>query len=225
MLIAFGDIYQIYSGESNEKDYSCGCACNHDGFSTSDGCYCYHNHSGASYYRKCSKSADIMQVAVQGANAMRDIQLARLALFHGQPDSAKKLTDDAASLLAGDSKDWAKFVKTAPKAKMIDDQYVVINATIALSEDYIATPAKESAIKTANGKMAKGDWKGAVDTLQLAGISVLQTQYLMPLNQTRKAVASAQKLLSSGKYYEANLALKGAEEGIVIDSEMIGAGQ
>lgn len=35
------------------------------------------------------EAADIMQVAVQGANAMRDIQLARLALFHGQPDSAK----------------------------------------------------------------------------------------------------------------------------------------
>ena len=171
------------------------------------------------------EAADIMQVAVKGANAMRDIQLARLALFHGQPDSAKKLTNDAASLLAGDSSDWAKFVKAAPKAKMIDDQYVIINATIALSEDYIATPEKESAIKTANGKMAKGDWKGAVDTLQLAGISVLQTQYLMPLNQTRKAVASAQKLLSSGKYYEANLVLKGAEEGIVIDSEMLGAGQ
>lgn len=171
------------------------------------------------------EAADIMQVAVKGANAMRDIQLARLALFHGQPDSAKKLTNDAASLLAGDSSDWAKFVKAAPKAKMIDDQYVIINATIALSEDYIATPEKESAIKTANGKMAKGDWKGAVDTLQLAGISVLQTQYLMPLNQTRKAVASAQKLLSSGKFYEANLVLKGAEEGIVIDSEMVGAGQ
>ena len=171
------------------------------------------------------EAADIMQVAVQGANAMRDTQLARLALFHGQPDSAKKLTNDAASLLAGDSSDWAKFVKAAPKAKMIDDQYVIINATIALSEDYIATPEKESAIKTANGKMAKGDWKGAVDTLQLAGISVLQTQYLMPLNQTRKAVASAQKLLSTGKFYEANLVLKGAEEGIVIDSEMVGAGQ
>lgn len=171
------------------------------------------------------EAADIMQVAVKGANAMRDIQFARLALFHGQPDSAKKLTNDAASLLAGDSSDWAKFVKAAPKAKMIDDQYVIINATIALSEDYIATPEKESAIKTANGKMAKGDWKGAVDTLQLAGISVLQTQYLMPLNQTRKAVASAQKLLSTGKFYEANLVLKGAEEGIVIDSEMVGAGQ
>ncbi|QLY71908.1 YfdX family protein [Citrobacter freundii] len=171
------------------------------------------------------EAADIMQVAVKGTNAMRDIQFARLALFHGQPDSAKKLTDDAASLLAGDSKDWAKFVKTDAKAKMIDDQYVIINATVAVSEDYIASPAKETAIKTANGKMAKGDWKGAVDTLQLAGISVVQTQYLMPLNQTRKAVTSAEKLLTAGKYYEANLVLKGAEEGIVIDSEMLGAGQ
>jgi hypothetical protein len=27
----------------------------------------------------------------------------------------------------------------------------------------------------------------------------------MPLNQTRKAVAQAQKLLKAGKYYEANL--------------------
>jgi hypothetical protein len=171
------------------------------------------------------EAADIMQVAVKGSNALRDIQYARLALFHGQPDSAKKLTDDAASLLAGDSKDWAKFVKTDAKAKMIDDQYVIINATVAVSEDYIASPAKETAIKTANGKMAKGDWKGAVDTLQLAGISVVQTQYLMPLNQTRKAVVSAEKLLTAGKYYEANLVLKGAEEGIVIDSEMLGAGQ
>lgn len=48
------------------------------------------------------EAADVLQVAVQGANAMRDIQFARLALFHGQPDSAKKLTDDAAALLAAD---------------------------------------------------------------------------------------------------------------------------
>lgn len=170
------------------------------------------------------EAADVMQVAVKGANAMRDIQFARLALFHGQPDSAKKLTNDAVSLLAGDTSAWAKFVKTDAKAKMIDDQYVVINATVALYEDYIASPEKESAIKAANAKMAKGDQKGAVDTLRLAGIGVVETQYLMPLKQTRKAAAQAQKLLEGGKYYEANLVLKGAEEGIVVDSEMLVAG-
>ena len=101
---------------------------------------------------------------------------------------------------------------------------VVINATIALSEDYVATPEKESAIKSANEKLAKGDQKGAIDTLRLAGIGVIENQYLMPLNQTRKAVAQAQELLKAGKYYEANLVLKGAEEGIVVDSEMLVAG-
>ena len=158
------------------------------------------------------EAADVLQVAVQGANAMRDIQFARLALFHGQPDSA---ADDAS---------WAKFVKTDAKAKMIADRYVIINASIALSEDYVATPEKESAIQSANEKLAKGDQKGAIDTLRLAGIGVIENQYLMPLNQTRKAVAQAQELLKAGKYYEANLVLKGAEEGIVVDSEMLVAG-
>lgn len=225
MIIAFGEQYQLYSGERNEKIILAGLLATMMGSAPVMASATTTTAAQTATANVQKEAADIMQVAVKGANAMRDIQLARLALFHGQPDSAKKLTNDAASLLAGDSSDWAKFVKAAPKAKMIDDQYVIINATIALSEDYIATPEKESAIKTANGKMAKGDWKGAVDTLQLAGISVLQTQYLMPLNQTRKAVASAQKLLSTGKFYEANLVLKGAEEGIVIDSEMVGAGQ
>lgn len=90
------------------------------------------------------EAADVLQVAVQGANAMRDIQFARLALFHGQPDSAKKLTDDAAALLAADDASWAKFVKTDAKAKMIANRYVIINASIALSEDYVATPEKRA---------------------------------------------------------------------------------
>ena len=106
---------------------------------------------------------------------------------------------------------------------MIADRYVIINASIALSEDYVATPEK-SAIQSANEKLAKGDQKGAIDTLRLAGIGVIENQYLMPLNQTRKAVAQAQELLKAGKYYEANLVLKGAEEGIVVDSEMLVAG-
>lgn len=169
------------------------------------------------------EAADVLQVAVQGANAMRDIQFARLALFHGQPDSAKKLTDDAAALLAADDASWAKFVKTDAKAKMIADRYVIINASIALSEDYVATPKRER-YQSANEKLAKGDQKGAIDTLRLAGIGVIENQYLMPLNQTRKAVAQAQELLKAGKYYEANLVLKGAEEGIVVDSEMLVAG-
>ncbi|CDL16504.1 FIG00731653: hypothetical protein [Klebsiella pneumoniae IS46] len=35
-------------------------------------------------------------------------------------------------------------MKTDAKAKMIADRYVIINASIALSEDYVATPEKRA---------------------------------------------------------------------------------
>ena len=129
------------------------------------------------------EAADVLQVAVQGANAMRDVQFARLALFHGQPDSAKKLTDDAAALLAADDASWAKFVKTDAKAKMIADRYVIINATIALSEDYVATPEK-SARSIRQRKAGERRSEGLSIPCVWPGIGVIENQYLMPLNQT-----------------------------------------
>jgi len=36
-----------------------------------------------------------------------------------------------------------------------------------------------------------------------------------------QAVSEASKLLDSGKYYEENLVLKGAEDGIIVDSELL----
>ncbi|EJU1230405.1 YfdX family protein, partial [Escherichia coli] len=53
------------------------------------------------------------------------------------------------------------------------------------------------------------------------GVGVMENQYLMPLKQTRNALADAQKLLDKKQYYEANLALKGAEDGIIVDSEAL----
>ena len=46
---------------------------------------------------------------------------------------------------------------------------------------------------------------------------------MLPLESTKKRVADAEKLAGDHKYYEANLALKAAEEGIVIDAvDLIG---
>jgi hypothetical protein len=78
---------------------------------------------------------------------------------HGQPESAKKLTDDAAALLDDDAS-WAKFVKTDATAKMIADRYVVINATIALSEDYVATRKKRVPLNLPTKNWRKAIRKG-----------------------------------------------------------------
>ncbi|EME9263179.1 YfdX family protein [Escherichia coli] len=160
--------------------------------------------------KQTQKTAAAERISEQGLYAMRDVQVARLALFHGDPEKAKELTNEASALLSDDSTEWAKFAKPGKKTNVNDDQYIVINASVGISESYVATPEKEAAIKIANEKMAKGDKKG-----------VMENQYLMPLKQTRNALADAQKLLDKKQYYEANLALKGAEDGIIVDSEAL----
>ena len=157
--------------------------------------------------KQTQKTAAAERISEQGLYAMRDVQVARLALFHGDPEKAKELTNEASTLLSDDSTEWAKFAKPGKKTNLNDDQYIVINASVGISESYVATPEKEAAIKIANEKMA--------------GVGVMENQYLMPLKQSRNALADAQKLLDKKQYYEANLALKGAEDGIIVDSEAL----
>lgn len=171
--------------------------------------------------KQTQQSVAAERISEQGLYAMRNIQVARLALFHGEPEKAKELTNEASALLADDSTEWKKFAKSGKKTNLGDDQYIVINATVGISERYIATPEKKAAIKIANEKMAKGDKKGALEELRLIGVGVIESQYLMPLKQTRHALADAQKLLDKKQYYEANLALKAAEDGIIVDSEAL----
>ena len=166
--------------------------------------------------QQTQKTAAAERISEQGLYAMRDVQVARLALFHGDPEKAKELTNEASALLSDDSTEWAKFAKPGKKTNLNDDQYIVINASVGISESYVATPEKEAA-----KKMAKGDKKGAMEELRLAGVGVMENQYLMPLKQTRNALADAQKLLDKKQYYEANLALKGAEDGITVDREAL----
>ena len=164
------------------------------------------------------QAKEVAKVAQQGFNAMRDVQYARVSLFRCYPDVAQKLVNQANTLRSDDSTNWKEFIKADKKTPLAGDNYVVINASISLAEDFVATPEKQKAIDSANAKFKKGDHKGAMEELRLAGVGVTETQYLMPLKQTQQAVKKAQQLLKDGKYYEANLALKGAEEGIITDS-------
>lgn len=163
----------------------------------------------------------LFQISRQGFDAMDSVQRARLALFSGHPNEAKQLVDSAADLLSADQDEWKAFLKADKKTPHGDNDYIVIDASIAVAEDYVATPEKQKAINKANEKFGKGDHKGAVEELRLAGVGVSETQFLMPLKHTLQSVQSARKLLKDGKYYEANLALKGAEDGIVTETETI----
>lgn len=56
--------------------------------------------------QQTQKTAAAERISEQGLYAMRDVQVARLALFHGDPEKAKELTNEASALLSDDSTDW-----------------------------------------------------------------------------------------------------------------------
>lgn len=57
--------------------------------------------------KQTQKTAAAERISEQGLYAMRDVQVARLALFHGDPEKAKELTNEASALLSDDSTEWA----------------------------------------------------------------------------------------------------------------------
>lgn len=69
--------------------------------------------------------------------------------------------------------------------------------------------------------MKEGDKKGTIEALKLAGVSMIENQELIPLQQTRKDVTTALSLMNEGKYYQAGLILKSAQDGIIVDSQSV----
>jgi hypothetical protein len=61
----------------------------------------------------------------------------------------------------------------------------------------------------------------AIDELRLGDINVNFTYVMMPLDNTIKCVTEAVRYADEHKYYEANLALKEAEDGLVVDANYL----
>lgn len=158
------------------------------------------------------------KISHQGFNAMQDIQYARLFLFRGQPETANDLINKAKNILLSDSIDWKKFSKKDKELPLANDNYIVIDTSISITDDYRITNEKIKAIGKANEKIKEKNHKEAIKTLQNAGIVITENQVLMPLKLTIQSVEKALQQMKDGKYYEANLTLKGAEEGVISES-------
>ncbi|HAK5294574.1 TPA: YfdX family protein [Salmonella enterica] len=161
------------------------------------------------------------KISGQAWQAMRDVGMSRFALFNGQPQKAEKLASQAEKLLNDDSTDWSRYVKSDKTAPEKGDKYIRINSSITVAEDYLPSGPETDAITKANQKMKAGDKKGAIDALKLAGVSVIENQELIPLQQTRKDVNTALSLMSEGKYYQASLMLKSARDSVIVDSQSV----
>ncbi|MFV0439516.1 MAG: YfdX family protein [Desulfopila sp.] len=173
------------------------------------------------------------KVSTEGNAAMQDLRWARVALFDGQPEAAQKYLDKAKTNLAKAEKQAPELVVTINSQQKVGDKivaskrvtessdYVPVDAWLTLSDDFVATPEKSAKIKEANGHIQNGDKKKAVEVLKTADIAVSIGRALIPLKATIKDVDSALALMNDHKYYEANLVLKGAEDGVVVDSVLL----
>jgi hypothetical protein len=153
---------------------------------------------------------DAMKVATDGFDAMRAIHDARVAIFNGDPKVCEEMLTKASASLAKTSKD-----ETVAKVK---GDMIPIDGSMALSDTFVPSAEKAAHIAKANEHLKAGDAKKGLEELKLGEIDVNFSRVLMPLKETETRLASATSLSKAQKYYEANLALKAAEDGIVLDS-------
>jgi hypothetical protein len=180
---------------------------------------------------------DFDKLSVDGAKAFRNVRLARLAIFDGQIDQAKKYVDEARTAITKAKTDDTAFLKDEaslrPPVGMsqkttksgIDNStsnkaptaWLPVDGGLTLGEDFVATPTKSAGVAKANEQLKKGDHNQAMETLKLSDISITFVMEVAPLDKTISEIEHAAQLIDSGKYYEGNQALKDVEDGIRFD--------
>jgi hypothetical protein len=185
---------------------------------------------------KASKQAgaaqDVARLSKDGYAAIRDISQARLAIFNGQTAQAKTFTNEAQTGFEKAKSDDTAFTKAesdlrAPSGKtqpgsgasasITPTAWIPVDGSLTLGEDYIDTPEKSAGVAKANEQLKKGDHQHAMETLKLANIDVSFVAEVAAVDKTMTGIQKAAQLIDAGKYYEANQALKGVEDGFRFD--------
>ena len=171
---------------------------------------------------------DLMKVSDDGYSAIRAIHLARVAIFNGDTKIATEMLDKAKKDLDAATKDAQTFAadnKAADHGKKADDKsasdkmdLIPIDGEIAIADTFVPSDEKKRHIESANEHLKSGRSKEALEELRLGEVDVVFARLMLPLESTKKRVADAEKLANDHKWYEANLALKAAEGGLIIES-------
>ncbi len=124
-----------------------------------------------------------------------------------------------------DAQTFAADAKAAGHDKKEDDKsasdmtdLIPIDGEIAIADTFVPSAEKKKHIDKANEHLKSGHSKDAIEELRLGEVEVVFARVMLPLETTKKRVADAEKLAKEHKYYEANLALKAAEDGLIVDS-------
>ena len=112
--------------------------------------------------------------------------------------------------------------KATDSKQVATKDLIPIDVQMMVADDMVLTPEKAAKVKEANEHLKNGETDKAMDTLKQGAIDITYTRLLMPVDGTTVHVTAAENLLNQGKYYEANLALKAAQDLVQTDTVMLG---
>lgn len=159
----------------------------------------------------------MMKLSDDGFSTVRDVRAARIAIFDASPDTATKKVDQALEDIGKAQKDAMSYVGRTGASKGADE-WIPVDALIDVADNYTLSDQKKQHVAQANAHLKAGEGQKAVEQLKLAEIDVNFTRLMLPLKATTDHLKVAKSLLGERKYYEANSALKAAEDGLVMDS-------
>lgn len=175
-----------------------------------------------------STEHNLMKLSHDGHDAMRAVRGARMAIFNGEPEMVTKMLEEAKNSLDAAEEEAPKYsisteirvdgtrVENSEISGKVD--MIAIDGEISVADNFVVTPEKTGHVDKANEHFKTGEHKEALEQLRLAEIDVSYVRAMISLSATKKHVETAIALEAEHRYYEANLALKAAEEGLVFDT-------
>ncbi|MCP4779859.1 MAG: YfdX family protein [Hyphomicrobium sp.] len=166
----------------------------------------------------------LIKLSDEGFVGLRAVRAARLSIFNGNTVGAEAMIEEALKQFQQAKKEAKDYVTRLANMDSDDNKkelWIPIDASLALGEDFIMTDEKEARIAEANKHFKNNDAAKAVAALQVAEVDVRYTRILLPLNKAISRLSTANDQYENGKYYEANLTLKGIEDSVILDTVML----
>jgi hypothetical protein len=169
----------------------------------------------------------MLKFSQAGHDAYAQIRQARNDIFDGHTDAALKAMKAAQfSLIAAkaEAPSFATSTRTTVMGKLVAStkerftaDAVPVDGDLVLSDKFQLSERHQPTLAKAKAHLARGDKTAAVETLKQGEIDVAYNRLWLPIAPAEKNLDKAIALATSGKFYDANLALKAIEDGVQVD--------
>lgn len=163
-----------------------------------------------------------------GREAISNINIARDHLNDGQPELARTELQQAQTALLTAKAEAPTFVdqtKVIVQGKQVGEEssnvkadVVPVSSDMVLAENFTVQEKHKPFLARAKDMLAKGDRKGALETLKAGEVDVAVNRVWMPLASTEKLLDKAISQTAKKDYYAANLSLKAIQDNLRVDS-------